>query len=96
MKPPIFSCIGDITLAIGDNFSNYLVHTLHIAAEMYAHTLGFDEEMTDYVNSLRNGILEAYAGIFRGFKNLSTAQLLIPYAPQILQFLDSIYIKKDM
>jgi importin subunit beta-1 len=44
VKPPIFTCIGDIALAIGDNFSNYLVHTLHIAAEMYAHTLGFDEE----------------------------------------------------
>lgn len=99
VKPPLFSCIGDIALAIGDNFNKYLMYamnTLQIAAEMYAHTSGFDDEMTDYINSLRNGILEAYSGIFQGFKNPSKAQLLIPYAPHILQFLDSIYMEKDM
>lgn len=99
VKPPLFSCIGDIALAIGDNFEKYLMYamkTLQIAAEMYAHTSGFDLEMTEYINSLRNGILEAYSGIFQGFKNSSKSQILIPYAPHILQFLDSIYMEKDM
>ncbi|KAL9312854.1 hypothetical protein ACSQ67_018306 [Phaseolus vulgaris] len=99
VKPPLFSCIGDIALAIGDNFNKYLMYamnTLQLAAEMYAHTSGFDDEMTEYINSLRNGILEAYSGIFQGFKNSSKSQLLIPYAPHILQFLDSIYMEKDM
>ncbi|PNX87388.1 importin subunit beta-1-like protein, partial [Trifolium pratense] len=74
VKPPLFSCIGDIALAIGDNFNKYLTYamnTLQIAAEMYAHTSGFDMEMTEYINNLRNGILEAYSGIFQGFKNSS-------------------------
>ncbi|KAL0403246.1 UNVERIFIED_CONTAM: Importin subunit beta-1 [Sesamum radiatum] len=44
----------------------------------------------------RNGILEAYSGIFQGFKNSPKTQLLIPYAPHILQFLDSMYMEKDM
>ncbi|KAF7830738.1 Importin subunit beta-1 [Senna tora] len=99
VKPPLFSCIGDIALAIGDNFYKYLMYamnTLQLAAEMYAHTSGFDDEMTEYINSLRNGILEAYSGIFQGFKNSSKTQLLIPYAPHILQFLDSIYMERDM
>ncbi|KEH35465.1 putative importin-beta domain, importin subunit beta-1 [Medicago truncatula] len=99
VKPPLFSCIGDIALAIGDNFDKYLMYsmnTLQIAAEIAAHTSGFDLEMIDYINSLRNGILEAYSGIFQGFKNSSKTQLLIPYAPHILQFLDSIYMEKDM
>ncbi|XP_028789846.1 importin subunit beta-1-like [Neltuma alba] len=99
VKPPLFSCIGDIALAIGDNFYKYLMYamnTLQLAAEMYAHTSGFDDEMSEYINSLRNGILEAYSGIFQGFKNSSKTQLLIPYAPHILQFLDSIYMEKDM
>ncbi|KAK4277585.1 hypothetical protein QN277_015562 [Acacia crassicarpa] len=99
VKPPLFSCIGDIALAIGDNFYKYLMYamnTLQLAAEMYAHASGFDDEMTEYINSLRNGILEAYSGIFQGFKNSSKTQLLIPYAPHILQFLDSIYMEKDM
>lgn len=99
VKPPLFSCIGDVALAIGDNFYKYLMYamnTLQLAAEMYAHAAGFDDEMTEYINSLRNGILEAYSGIFQGFKNSSKTQLLIPYAPHILQFLDSIYMEKDM
>ncbi|QHN76999.1 Importin [Arachis hypogaea] len=99
VKPPLFSCIGDIALAIGENFNKYLMYamnTLQLASELYAHTSGFDDERTEYINSLKNGILEAYSGIFQGFKNSSKTQLLIPYAPHILQFLDSIYMEKDM
>ncbi|XP_031094444.1 importin subunit beta-1-like [Ipomoea triloba] len=99
VKPPIFSCFGDIALAIGENFEKYLLYAmpmLQSAAELSAHTTGADEEMIEYTNLLRNGILEAYSGIFQGFKHSPKTQLLIPYAPHILQFLDSIYMGKDM
>ncbi|GMP24918.1 hypothetical protein CsSME_00002017 [Camellia sinensis var. sinensis] len=99
VKPPIFSCFGDIALAIGENFEKYLMYAmpmLQSAAELSAHTSGADDEMTEYTNLLRNGILEAYSGIFQGFKNSPKTQLLVPYAPHILQFLDSIYMEKDM
>ncbi|KAK1399423.1 Importin N-terminal domain-containing protein [Heracleum sosnowskyi] len=99
VKPPIFSCFGDIALAIGENFEKYLSYAmpmLQSAAELSAHTSGADDEMIEYTNLLRNGILEAYSGIFQGFKNSPKTQLLIPYAPHILQFLDSIYMEKDM
>ncbi|CAN8244437.1 unnamed protein product [Cochlearia groenlandica] len=99
VKPPIFSCFGDIALAIGENFEKYLTYSmpmLQSAAELSAHASGADDEMTEYTNSLRNGILEAYSGIFQGFKNSPKTQLLIPYASHILQFLDSIYMEKDM
>lgn len=99
VKPPIFSCFGDIALAIGENFEKYLMYAmpmLQSAAELSSHTSGADDEMIEYTNLLRNGILEAYSGIFQGFKNSPKTQLLIPYAPHILQFLDSIYMEKDM
>eukprot|EP00257_Ricinus_communis_P014965 XP_015572772.1 importin subunit beta-1 [Ricinus communis] len=99
VKPPIFSCFGDIALAIGENVEKYLMYAmpmLQSAAELSAHTAGADDEMIEYTNSLRNGILEAYSGILQGFKNSPKTQLLIPYAPHILQFLDSIYMEKDM
>ncbi|XP_044508294.1 importin subunit beta-1 [Mangifera indica] len=99
VKPPIFSCFGDIALAIGENFEKYLMYAmpmLQSAADLSAHTSGADDDMTEYTNSLRNGILEAYSGIFQGFKNSPKTQLLIPYAPHILQFLDSMYMEKDM
>ncbi|KAD2805552.1 hypothetical protein E3N88_38929 [Mikania micrantha] len=99
VKPPIFSCFGDIALAIGDNFEKYLMYAmpmLQSAAELSAHTSSADDEMLEYTNLLRNGILEAYSGIFQGFKNSPKTQLLIPYAPHIVQFLDMIYMEKDM
>ncbi|KAG2410893.1 Importin subunit beta-1 [Vigna angularis] len=99
VKPPIFSCFGDIALAIGENFEKYLIYAmpmLQSAAELSAHTAGADDDMTEYTNSLRNGILEAYSGIFQGFKGSPKTQLLLPYAPHVLQFLDSLYMEKDM
>lgn len=99
VKPPIFSCFGDIALAIGENFEKYLMYAmpmLQSAAELSVHTSGVDDDMTEYTNSLRNGILEAFSGIFQGFKGSPKTQLLMPYAPHILQFLDSLYMEKDM
>ncbi|XP_024931684.3 importin subunit beta-1-like [Ziziphus jujuba] len=99
VKPPIFSCFGDIALAIGEGFEKYLMYAmpmLQSAAELSIQTSGADDEMTEYTNTLRNGILEAYSGIFQGFKNSPKTQLLIPYAPHILQFLDGIYLERDM
>ncbi|XP_044477424.1 importin subunit beta-1-like [Mangifera indica] len=99
VKPPIFSCFGDIALAIGESFEKYLMYAmpmLQSAAELSVHTSGVDEDMMEYTNSLRNGILEAYSGIFQGFKGSPKIQLLMPYAPHILQFLDSLYLEKDM
>ena len=59
VKPPIFSCFGDIALAIGENFEKYLMYAmpmLQSAAELSAHTSGADDEMIEYTNLLRNGI----------------------------------------
>ncbi|MQL83796.1 hypothetical protein Taro_016284 [Colocasia esculenta] len=99
VKPPIFSCFGDIALAIGENFEKYLIYAvpmLQSAAELTVRVSAADDEMVEYTNQLRNGILEAYSGIFQGFKNSPKTQLLMPYAPHILQYLDSLYMEKDM
>ncbi|PKA64707.1 Transportin-1 [Apostasia shenzhenica] len=99
VKPPIFSCFGDIAIAIGENFEKYIIYAmpmLQSAADLSAHAAAADDEMLDYTNQLRNGILEAYTGIFQGFKNSPKSQLLLPYSPHILQFLDSLYNEKDM
>ncbi|RWW27733.1 hypothetical protein BHE74_00003847 [Ensete ventricosum] len=99
VKPPIFSCLGDIALAIGENFEKYLMYAmpmLQSAAELSAHAVATDDEMLEYTNELRNGILEAFSGILQGFKSCPKTQLLMPYAPHILQFLDRLYNEKDM
>ncbi|XP_047333242.1 importin subunit beta-1-like [Impatiens glandulifera] len=99
VKPPIFSCFGDIALAIGENFEKYLMYAMPMlqgAAELSVHTSAVDDDMIEYTNLLRNGILEAYSGIFQGFKGSPKTQLLLSYVPHVLQFLDNLYMEKDM
>ncbi|CAA6671524.1 unnamed protein product [Spirodela intermedia] len=72
VKPQIFSCFGDIALAIGENFEKYLTYAmpmLQSAAELSVRASVADDDMSEYTNQLRNGILEAYSGIFQGFKS---------------------------
>lgn len=93
VKPPIFSCFGDIALAIGENFEKYLIYAMPMlqgAAELSAQGTNQDDELIEYYNQLRNGILEAYSGIFQGFKN-TKSDLMVPYAGHILQFIENIY-----
>lgn len=74
----------------------YAMPMLQSAAELSARTAGGDDEIIEYTNSLRNGILEAYSGILQGFKSTPKTQLLLPHARHILSFIDSVYQEKDM
>ncbi|OAY74326.1 Importin subunit beta-1 [Ananas comosus] len=97
VKPPIFSCFGDIALAIGEQFEKYLpyaVSMLQGAAGLCTYLDVNDEDMVDYGNQLRRGIFEAYSGILQGFKN-SKAELLVPYASQLLQFTEAVFKDKN-
>nr|XP_016464878.1 PREDICTED: importin subunit beta-1-like [Nicotiana tabacum] len=90
VKPPIFSCLGDIALAIGEHFEKYLQYALPMmqtASEVCAQLDNSDDEMLEYGNQLRRSIFEAYSGILQGFKN-SKANLMLPYAPHLLQFIE--------
>ncbi|KZV40169.1 importin subunit beta-1 [Dorcoceras hygrometricum] len=90
VKPAIFSCFGDIALAISEHFEKYISYVLPMmqsASEVCAQMDYTDEEMMDYGNLLRRSICEGYSGILQGFKN-SKAELMLPYATHLLQFID--------
>ena len=62
---------------------------LESAATHSLQTKPEDEEEAEYNNALRNGILEAYAGILQGLKDdKSKLALLTPYAPRVLAFIE--------
>ncbi|XP_020087575.1 importin subunit beta-1-like [Ananas comosus] len=97
VKPPIFSCFGDIALAIGENFEKYVPYAIPMlqgAAELCSHLDASDEDMLDYGNQLRRGIFEAYSGILQGFKN-TKAELLMPYAGNLLKFTEAVFRDKN-
>lgn len=70
VKPPILSCFGDIAMAVGSNgFDPYLQTTMNVLAQagsMRADPTNYD--IVEYVNTLREGILEAYTGIVSAYK----------------------------
>ncbi|KAJ3674289.1 hypothetical protein LUZ60_004905 [Juncus effusus] len=99
VKPAIFSSFGDIALAIGENFEKYLVYAmpmLQSAADLAGSNVSQDDEMLDYTNQLRNGILEAYSGILQGFKGSVKMQLLLPYVSHVVGFIDTMYNGREM
>jgi importin subunit beta-1 len=64
VKPNVISLFSDIALAIEGEFERYLNIVLGIikqAGEVVINTE--DEDLIEYINVLRNSILEAYTGI---------------------------------
>ncbi|XP_072985514.1 importin subunit beta-1-like [Typha latifolia] len=97
VKPPIFSCFGDIALAIGEHFEKYVPYAIPMlqgAAELCSRLDISDEDMLDYGNQLRRGIFEAWSGILQGFKS-AKAELLMPYASHLLQFTEAVFRDKS-
>ncbi|XP_026469078.1 importin subunit beta isoform X2 [Ctenocephalides felis] len=69
VKPQIFSVFGDIALSIGPEFKKYLEVVLQMLAQAsQADVDRSDFDMIDYLNELREGVLEAYTGIVQGLK----------------------------
>jgi importin subunit beta-1 len=73
VKPAILAVFGEIALAIGGAFEGYLPVVMQLLQQ--AATLGSGTreqpgafEMLDYIDSLNEGILEAYSGVILGLK----------------------------
>ncbi|WOL16301.1 importin subunit beta-1-like [Canna indica] len=97
VKPPIFSCFGDIALAIGEHFEKYVPYVIPMlqgAAELCSQLDADDEDMLDYGNQLRRGIFEAYSGILQGSKS-SKADLMLPHASPLLKFIEAVVRDKN-
>ncbi|KAJ8753876.1 hypothetical protein K2173_000130 [Erythroxylum novogranatense] len=93
VKPPIFSCFGDIALAIGEQFSKYIesaIAMMRSAAQICSQIDTSDEELMEYGNQLKRSIFEAYSGILQGFKN-SKPEVMLPHGGHLLQFIELVF-----
>lgn len=91
VKPPVLSAFGDIALAIGGAFEPYLqVSLMMLFQASQTRAPEDDDELIEYVNSLREGILEAYTGIVQGMKDGNKAAALMPYTEAIFVFLEGL------
>lgn len=93
VKPQILSVFGDIVLSIGPEFKKYLDIVLSTLAQAsQAQVDRNDYDMVEYLNELREGVLDAYTGIIQGLKGdgpTPNADVLIlePHIPFIIQFI---------
>lgn len=92
----MLSVFGDIALAIAGNFEKYLnvsMQMLLAAAQTQVDRDNYD--MLDYLNQLREGILEAYTGILQGLREDKRGDLFVPYAEGVFAFLQAIASDTD-
>lgn len=92
VKPSILSCIGDIALAITGNFEKYMavvMNVLHKASETRIVDQN-DLDFVDYVDSLREGVFEAYSGILHGLNTAKKAQLFASHLFRCVAFVEFI------
>mmetsp|Transcript_2074 Transcript_2074/g.2938 ORF Transcript_2074/g.2938 Transcript_2074/m.2938 type:complete len:868 (-) Transcript_2074:237-2840(-) len=91
VKPPVLACIGDIAVAIGGEFGKYMnVSMAMLTQAAQTRAPEDDEDLIEYVNTLREGILEAYTGIVSGLVDGDKLQGLAPFVEKILEFLELI------
>ncbi|KAG0057156.1 karyopherin beta [Gryganskiella cystojenkinii] len=92
VKPAILSCFGDIALAIEGQFGSYLDVTMNVLAQACTiRASPMDGDMIDYVNQLREGIVDAYVGIVQGLKAGNNSSLLAPHLTHVFEFLNTVY-----
>ena len=68
VKPALLAVFGDIALAIGGQFQRFIVYaTTALEQAMDITVPADDEDLMDFLQSLRVSILEALTGIVHGF-----------------------------
>jgi len=94
IKAAIMTSFGDLALAVGGEFEKYLGPVVQMLQEASNTRLSDgnpkDEDWVDYLNTLREGVLEAYTGIVHGLKESGKLELFKPHTNAILTFVQGI------
>merc|ERR1711998_523846 len=92
VKPRILECLGDVALAIRGNFEKYYKHVMILLQD--ASRLDFrqerDYETVEYMNSLREAIIETYVSILQGLADGEKEQLFVDHLKALPDFLGKI------
>lgn len=91
VKPPVLSCFGDIAMAIGAAYQPYLDFSIMMLMQASGTKVPEDDEdLVEYLNLLRESILEAYVGIIQGLRDANMMPAFVQYVPHIMSFLQEI------
>jgi hypothetical protein len=82
----IFSVFGDIALAIGGAFEEYLPFVVKPLQDAAATMVPNTPDMIEFLNKLREGIFEGYTGIIQGLRSDHKGASFQPYAEFLVAF----------
>ncbi|KAL1994105.1 hypothetical protein VTN49DRAFT_2774 [Thermomyces lanuginosus] len=93
LKPSVLVTFGDIAQAIGTQFDPYLTVVVQVLQQAAQVSLAEDVDVDtiNYVESLREGIVDAWSGILLAYKDKPQVVQLRPHVESIFQLLHSIY-----
>ncbi|OCF59034.1 importin subunit beta-1 [Kwoniella mangroviensis CBS 10435] len=95
VKPNAITTIGEVALAIGGGFRPYLDTTMTILSQAGSTSAApGDEAMIDFVQTMRESIVDAFIGIMNGIKD-SDASAMQPYVSGIMGFLKTCWLDED-
>lgn len=93
VKPPVLSCFGDIAMAIGAAYQPYLDFSIMMLMQASSTKVPpDDEDLVEYLNLLRESILEAYVGIIQGLRDANMMHAFVQYVPNIMNFLQELCV----
>lgn len=90
LKPPLITTIGDIVVGMEGAFEPYLepfLTLLNHAASTKMSDGPASEEWVDYLQELRNSVLEAFSGIVHGLREAQLLGILKPHVNNWLNFI---------
>lgn len=102
VKPQILSVFGDMALSIGPEFKKYLNVVIQMLVQAVRVQIDpKDYDMIDYLNELRESILEAYTGIIQGLKGVEEnphpdVKLMEQHVPFIIEYIISIAQEREI
>jgi importin subunit beta-1 len=96
VKPPVLSCFGDIAMALGNAFEPYLQMSMMMLMQASQTPMPEDDdELAEFVNQLRESVLEAFTSIIQGFKDGGGVDLIVVYISPIMQFLQALSAEEN-
>lgn len=95
VKPHIISCLGDIALAVGGFFQRYMGHVMGLlqgASQTQFQHKDYDDE--EYLENLRNSVLEAYVGILQGLAGENQQDHFLQSVQGVAGFFDLLHAER--
>eukprot|EP00604_Paraphysomonas_vestita_P001781 CAMPEP_0174823068 /NCGR_PEP_ID=MMETSP1107-20130205/21138_1 /TAXON_ID=36770 /ORGANISM="Paraphysomonas vestita, Strain GFlagA" /LENGTH=635 /DNA_ID=CAMNT_0016044165 /DNA_START=668 /DNA_END=2575 /DNA_ORIENTATION=+ len=87
VKPQVIGVFADIAMALESEFQRYAALVFEMLQQAGGVSITTnDEEIIEYINSLRESILEAYTGIIQGLRGENQQEIIMPYLEKILEF----------